>query len=72
MHVAKHTKTHKMLFRPFDTNNLTHQANLGLGDSPPSKKSNVSPSKMPWNADLLFRENNGLIDQNSSGFKLDL
>ena len=61
-----------MLFRPFDTNNLMNQTNLGLGDSPPTKKSNMSPSKMPWNADLLFRENNELISHQNSGFKLDL
>lgn len=57
-----------MLFKPFDTNNVTHQETLGL--SPPIKKCDKSPSKVPQNADLLFREYE--LDDNKSGFKLDL
>ena len=43
-----------MLFKPFDTNNATHQSQLGL--SPPAKKCDISPSKVPMNADLLYKE----------------
>lgn len=57
-----------MLFQPFDTNNATHQETLGL--SPPVKKCDISPSKVPQNGDLLFREHEQ--DGKHSGFKLDL
>ena len=58
-----------MLFKPFDTNNARHQQTLGL--SPPVKKCDISPSKVPQNGDLLFREHDEQDDRNS-GFKLDL
>ena len=57
-----------LAFRPFDTNNSAHQARLGL--SPPSKKCDKSPSKVPINGDMLFRCEEPTNDQSSFKFNL--
>ena len=54
-----------LAFRPYDTNNAENQSYLGL--SPPAKKCDKSPGKVPIDADLLYR---GLND--SSDFKFSL
>jgi len=54
-------------FRPFDTNNAMQQSMLGI--SPPQKKCDKSPSKVPINADMLYHPSS---DQSLSGFKFDL
>ena len=53
-----------LAIRPFDSNSAESVSGL----SPPSKKCASSPSKMPLNADMLYRANSN----DSSGFKFDL
>lgn len=49
-----------LAFHPFDTNNRAQQNRLGL--SPPSKKCNKSPGKVPLDADMLFRSDDPTSD----------
>lgn len=54
-------------FRPFDTNNPINQERLNLnGCSPPSKKCDKSPQKVPMYADLLYRASEDDDDSNSA------
>ena len=57
-------------FRPFDTNNAIHQERLNIGCSPPSKKCDKSPQKVPMYADLVYRGQPE--DQNSADFRFNL
>ena len=54
-------------FRQFDTNSATQQSLLGI--SPPEKKCDKSPSKVPLDSDLLFDPSGFNCDPS---FKFDL
>ena len=57
-----------MLFRPYDTNNeASVQPMLGL--SPPTKRCDKSPSKVPMDSDLIFHADS---DDQGSCFQFDL
>ena len=43
-----------LAFQPYDTNNSSNQQKLNL--SPPAKKCGISPSKVPFDGNLLFKE----------------
>lgn len=56
-----------LAFRQFDTNAAAQSSFLGL--SPPSKKSDLTPSKDPINKNMLYEPGSPL---QKSGFKFDL
>ena len=41
-----------LAFRPFDTNDAVQHTRLGL--SPPTKKCQKSPGKVPMDADMVY------------------
>ena len=60
-------------FRQYDTNNRVRQARLNTGASPPQKKCAMSPSKVPFNSDLLFHAGDDeSTSSDLSGFQFDL
>ena len=54
-----------LAFQPYDTNNVRNSQKLGL--SPPAKPCNISPSKVPFNGDMLFYEDS--CSEDSQGKK---
>ena len=56
-----------LAFRPFDTNDAAQQSFLGM--SPPSKKSQLTPSKDPIEKNMLYEAHS---PNKPSGFRFDL
>ena len=59
-------------FRPYDTNNAMHQERLNIGCSPPLKKCDKSPQKVPMYADLLYREQPEEDENSGADFQFNL
>ena len=59
-------------FQPYDTNNAMHQERLNIGCSPPLKKCDKSPQKVPMYADLLYREQPEEDENSGADFQFNL